>query len=128
MFRWLGGECRRFGWTVIWSWRGWCAAWRTEKTLRQWAAVNVLSAAAAFWLPLAPGERALILALGLLILAAELLNTAIEEVVDCLLPQRDPRAAKAKDCASAGVALAALAGAAAWANVLWGLFRLQAGT
>lgn len=122
MWRWLGGECRRIGWTVIWSWRGWCAAWATEKTLRQWTLVNGLSAGAAFWLPLTNGERALILALGLLILACELLNTAIEEVVDCILPQQDARAAKAKDCASAGVALAALAGAVAWCVVLWGQF------
>ena len=127
MLHWLGRECRRIGWTLVWSWRGWWAAWATEKTLRQWSLVNVLSASAAFWLPLGVGERALILALGLLILAAELLNTAIEEVVDCILPQPDPRAAKAKDCASAGVALAALAGAAAWAVVLWGLYGPPAG-
>ncbi len=122
MLLWLGRECRRIGWTLVWSWRGWRAAWATEKSLRQWTLVNLLSALAAFALPLGGGERALILALGLLILAAELLNTAIEQAMDCILPQPDPRAAKAKDCASAGVAMTALAGAAAWAVVLWGLY------
>ena len=71
-------------------------------------------------LDLTPGERALILALGLLLLAAELINTAIEEVVDHISPGPDPRAKKAKDCGSACVALAALAGGVAWVVVLVG--------
>lgn len=116
----LRAEARRFANTVIWSWAGWRAAWATEKTLRQWAVVNVLSAALAFWLDLTAGERGMILALGLLVLAAELLNTAIEEVVDYISTAEDPRARKAKDCGSAGVALAALAGGVAWAVVLVG--------
>ena len=43
--------------------------------------VNVLSVLLAFSLDLTPGERALILALGLLVLAAELGNTAVEEIL-----------------------------------------------
>lgn len=61
-----------------------------------------------------PGERALILALGLLILAAEVMNAALEKVVDYLSTNRDPRAKKAKDCGTAAVALTALAGGVAW--------------
>ncbi|MCB6178286.1 diacylglycerol kinase [Rhodobacter sp. Har01] len=116
----LRAEVRRFANTVRWSWAGWCAAWASEKTLRQWTLVNVASAALAFTLDLTPGERALILALGLVLLAAELLNTAIEEVVDYISTDPDPRAKKAKDCGSAGVALAALAGGVAWVVVLVG--------
>lgn len=116
----LRAEARRLVNTVIWSWAGWRAAWASEKTLRQWTLANVLSAGLAFGLDLAPGERALILALGLLILAAELLNTAIEEAVDYISRADDPRAKKAKDCGSAGVALAALAAGVAWMVVLIG--------
>jgi diacylglycerol kinase (ATP) len=116
----LAAEARRLANTVIWSWEGFRAAWATEKTLRQWTIANALSAALAFSLALSPGERALILALGLLILAAELINTAIEEVVDHISPGPDPRAKKAKDCGSACVALAALAAGVAWAVVLVG--------
>jgi diacylglycerol kinase (ATP) len=65
-----------------------------------------------------PGERALILALWLLILAAEVMNAALEEVVDYLSTNRDPRAKKAKDCGTAAVALTALAGGVAWLVVL----------
>ena len=113
-------EMRRFANTALWSWNGWRAAWATEKSLRQWTVINVLSAGLAFWLELSAGERGLILALGLLVLAAELFNTAIEEVVDHISPGPDPRAKKAKDCGSAAVALTALAGGVAWVVVLVG--------
>ncbi len=113
-------EIRRFWNTCVWSWAGWTAAWTSEKTLRQWTVVNILSAALAFWLDLSGAERALILALGLLILAAELLNTAIEEAVNYISVERHPLAKKAKDCGSAGVALTALAGGVAWAVILIG--------
>lgn len=116
----LKAEARRLANTVIWSWQGFRAAWATEKTLRQWTLANVLSAVLAFALDLSPGERGLILALGLLVLAAELINTAIEEVVDMVSPAHDPRAKKAKDCGSACVALAAIAAGGAWAVVLVG--------
>lgn len=116
----IGAEARRLANTVIWSWDGWRAAWATEKTLRQWTLANVLSAALAFSLDLAAAERGLILALGLLILAAELINTGLEEVVDHLSPGEDPRAKKAKDCGSACVALTAIAAGVAWVVVLAG--------
>lgn len=116
----MTAEARRFWNTCIWSLDGWRAAWATEKTLRQWTAVNALSAALAFALDLTAAERGLILALGLLVLAAELMNTGLEEVVDYLSKDLDPRAKKAKDCGSAAVALAALAGGVAWVVVLIG--------
>lgn len=121
MLSWLAAEVRRIGWTTIWSWRGWCAAWASEKSLRQWSLANLLSAALAFALPLSPGERALILALGVLVLAAELMNTAIEVVVDYISADHHPMAAKAKDCGSAAVALTALAAGVAWVVLIWGL-------
>lgn len=121
MRAWLAAEGRRFANTCRWSWAGWRAAWASEKTLRQWTLANALSAAAALALPLSAGERALILALGLLVLAAELMNTAVETVVNQLSPEWHPLAGKAKDCGSAGVALTALAAGVAWACLLWGL-------
>lgn len=116
----LRAEARRFANTVIWSWDGWRAAWATEKTLRQWTVVNVLSAALAFSLDLSTSERGLILALGLLVLAAELMNTGLEEAIDYISKAEDPRAKKAKDCGSAAVALTAIAGGVAWVVILIG--------
>jgi diacylglycerol kinase (ATP) len=117
---WIGAELRRLRNTVLWSWQGWCSAWRTEKSIRQWSLVNVASAVLAFALPLTGGERALILALGLMILVAELLNTAIEETIDYISTEHDPRAGRAKDAGSAAVAVAAIAGGVAWLVILLG--------
>lgn len=114
------GQVRRFINTCLWSLDGWRAAWATEMSLRQWTVVNLLSAILAFWLDLSAGERALILALGVLILAAELFNTAIEEIVDHIMPGTHPFAKKAKDCGSAAVALTAIAGGLAWLVILIG--------
>ena len=113
-------EAQRFRNTVIWSLDGWRAAWATEKSLRQWTLANVASAALAFCLDLSGAERGVILGLGLMVLAAELANTAIEEVVDQISPDTAPFAKKAKDCGSACVALVALAAGAAWLAVLIG--------
>lgn len=120
MIELLGAEARRITNTVIWSLQGWRAAWASEKTLRQWTVVNAMSVALAFALDLTTAERGLILALGLLLLAAELMNTGLEEVVDYISTAEDPRAKKAKDCGSAAVALTALAGGVAWVVVLIG--------
>lgn len=117
---WLSSEVARIGNTARWSWQGWTAAWTSEKSLRQWTLVNILSAMLAVMLDLTGGERALLLALGLLVLAAELLNTALEETVDYISVAQDPRAGKIKDCGSAVVAVTAIAGGVAWLVVLIG--------
>lgn len=115
-------EVRRIGRTTLWSWQGWAAAWRTQKSLKQWTIVNVISAALALWLPLSSAERALILALGILVLAAEVMNTAVETVVDYISTDHHPLAGRAKDCGSAAVALTAIAGGVAWIVLGWGLW------
>ncbi len=117
---WLVDEVQRLRNTVRWSWQGWCSAWAREKSLRQWFLLNLASAALAFTLDLTAGERALILALGLLVLVMELVNTAIEEAVDYISTDQDPRAGRAKDAGSAAVAVSAIAGGVAWAVILVG--------
>lgn len=117
---WLKAEVMRIGNTARWSWQGWCAAWASEKSIRQWTGVNILSVLLSLVLDLTGGERALILALGLLVLAAELINTALEETVDYISTKQDPRAGKIKDCGSAVVAVTAIAGGVAWLAILFG--------
>ena len=104
----------------IWSWDGWVATWRSEHSFRSWVWANLVSAALACAMPLSPTERALILALGILVLAAELLNTAIEDAVDYISTEDNPLAKRAKDAGSAGVAVAAIAAGVAWLVILIG--------
>ena len=120
MREWLRAELVRVGNTCGWSLEGGRAAWATEKSLRQWTVVNVASAGLALSLDLTPGERALILALGLMVLVAELVNSALEDAVDYISTARDPRAKRIKDIGSAAVAVAALAGGVAWVAILIG--------
>lgn len=104
-----------------WSWAGCRATWAAEHSFRSWVWANLISAALALALPLETGERALILALGVLVLAAELFNTAIEDTVDYISTDHHPLAGRAKDASSAAVALTAIAAGVAWVVILLGL-------
>lgn len=106
---------------MIWSWAGCRDAWKNEHSFRSWVWANLVSGALAFVLPLDTGARALILALGLLVLAAELFNTAIERAVDYISTDQHPLAGQAKDAGSAGVFVTSLAAGLAWVVVLVGL-------
>lgn len=103
---------------LIWSWRGISQTWGSEHSFRTWVWANLVSGALALSLPISLSERALILALGVLILAFELINTAIEHTVDYISGEQHPLAARAKDAGSAGVFVASLAAALAWVVVL----------
>lgn len=109
---------------VVWSLAGWRDAWANEHSFRTWVWANGVSALLALVLPLTAGERALILSLGIMVLAVELINTAIERVVDYISEDQHPMAGRAKDAGSAGVAVAGLAAGVAWVVVL---VRLIAG-
>jgi diacylglycerol kinase (ATP) len=111
---------RRLKQRCIWSWSGCVATWRSEYSFRSWVWANLISAALALALPLTPAERAVILALGLLVIAAELINTAIEDAVDYISTDQHPLAKRAKDAGSAGVAVAAVAVGVAWLVILIG--------
>jgi diacylglycerol kinase (ATP) len=104
----------------VWSWEGLIATWKTEPSFKFWCFINVISAGMAFYVDMTAGARALLLAWGLLILAAELINTAVENAVDLAMPDQDPIAKLAKDAGSAAVAMTALAGGLAWVAVLIG--------
>ena len=108
----------RLKWRTIWSAAGIRDAWVNQHSFRSWFWANVVSAGLAFWLPLEAGERALILALGVLVLAAEAMNTAIEYTVDYISTEEHPLAGRAKDAGSAAVFLTALAAGIAWIVIL----------
>ena len=103
---------------AVWSWEGFRHVLRTEGSLHQWLWANAASAALALLLPLTPGERAAILMGGVMVLALECLNTAVERVVDDVSEARRPRAKQAKDAGSAAVALGGIAVGVAWAAAL----------
>ena len=117
----LREQLNRVRMRAIWSWHGLVHVWRTEGSLSQWIIVNIGSALLAFILPLSAAERGMILMGGLLVLAAECMNTAIERVVDDISEEKRDRAKQAKDAGSATVAMTAVAVGVAWVCVICGL-------
>jgi diacylglycerol kinase len=99
---------------------GLAAAWRTQRNLRIHAAAAVGVVAVGALLRLPPLSWAVLaLAIGLVV-TAELLNTALEAVVDLVSPEDHPLAKQAKDVAAAAVLVASLAALAAGVCVLAG--------
>lgn len=113
---------KRLKYRCVWSWDGTLDTWRSEHSFRSWVWANLISLVLAFLLPLTLGERALILALGINILAMELMNTAIELTVDYISAEKHELARRAKDAGSAGVAVAGIAAAVAWAFIFFRVF------
>jgi len=120
----IRGEWAKIKKRAVWSWAGWLDAWRHEHSLKQWLVANLVSAGLALLLPLSFAERMVILPLGVLVLAMELMNTAIERTVDYISTEEHDLARRAKDLGSGAVAVSAIAVGVAWVVVLW---RLIAG-
>ena len=99
---------------------GLSAAWKNEAAFRE----VVLLAAIALPLAVVLGkngvERALLIGSILLILIVEILNSAVEAVVDKASPEKHELAKRAKDMGSAAVLLSLITAAAIWASVLLG--------
>jgi diacylglycerol kinase (ATP) len=96
------------------------ATWTTEPSFRQWFALVLASDIAVIvWQPGAIWV-ALIVAFGFLLLAAELINTAVEAIVDKTTPEIHPLAKKAKDAGSAMTLITFLALCSLWAGAVLG--------
>jgi undecaprenol kinase len=94
----------------------------TERSLRTQLFAFALALVALAWLRPPPLWWALVLLASGAVLAAELLNTAIEGLADLAHPQQHERVRVLKDCAAAAVlvtSLTALGVAAALACELW---------
>jgi len=103
---------------AIWSWEGFAHVWKTEHSLTQWVVLNVVFGALALVLPLTAGERGMLLMGGIIVLAAECMNTAIERIVDDISTEKRDAAKQAKDCGSAAVAVTAIGVGVAWVCVI----------
>jgi diacylglycerol kinase (ATP) len=94
------------------------AAFKGEAAFRQLLCLNLLLLPLACLLDITRSERALLLAVPLLALMVELLNSAIEAAVDRISLQLHPLSKQAKDMGSAAQLIALLLVAVVWAAVL----------
>lgn len=81
---------------------------KTQRNLRVHVICAVLAAGAAAFFHLTPVKWAILLLMIALVIALELINTAIESVVDLASPDLHPLAKAAKDTAAGAVLVAAI--------------------
>ena len=100
------------------SWRGLQAGWK-EPAFRQESLAALVLLPLAFVIGHSWVETALLAGSVLLVMVAELLNTALEACVDRIGPEWHALSGRAKDLGSAAVLLCLLLCAGIWAAALW---------
>lgn len=108
-------------WNALhYSLAGLAAAYRHEDAFRQETWLALILIPAAFFMPVGALGKALMVASVLLVLIVELLNSAVEAVVDRVSLERHRLAKRAKDIGSAAVLIALLNVLVVWGLVLFG--------
>ena len=88
------------------TWRGFAAAWREEEAFRQECLLALVVVPLGLWLGQDGVERALLVGPMFVVLAIELVNSAVEATVDRIGVERHPLSAIAKELGSAAVFVA----------------------
>lgn len=101
-----------------WSMQGLQAAWLHESSFRLEVFLFVILAPLGWWLGDSPVERVLLVGSMLLVLGGELLNSAIEAVIERYGAEFHPIAGRAKDMGSAAVFVLMLNVLLTWAAIL----------
>ncbi|HET8942835.1 MAG TPA: diacylglycerol kinase [Rudaea sp.] len=104
---------------LIWSLQGLRSGWTYEASFRLEVYLCMIVIPVGLWLGNGAVEKALLCASPLLVVAAELLNSAIEAVVDKVSPEFSEMAGRAKDMGSAAVFVLMLNVLLCWGLVLW---------
>jgi len=112
--RWL----RAFSYSVA----GLRACWRKEAAFRQETAFAVFMIPGAFWLGTSAVERILLVGSVLVVLIVELVNSAIEAVVDRVGTEPHSLSGFAKDLGSAAVLLSLVVAWLTWGLIAWERF------
>jgi diacylglycerol kinase (ATP) len=112
------------GLTRLWNALGYsrdgiAAAWRHEAAFREEILLATIAIPLAFYLGKNGVDRALLVGSIILILIVEILNSAVEAVVDKASPEKHDLAKRAKDMGSAAVLFSLINAAVVWACVLW---------
>lgn len=97
-------------------------AWRYEHAFRQEVVLASTGTFVAVLLPVPAIQKVFLVSVLILVLMVEVINSAIEAVVDRIGLERHPLSKRAKDLGSAAVALSLVIATLAWAAVLWNYF------
>ena len=116
------GVFKRLVKAVRYSYQGFSAAWQHEAAFRTEAVIFFAMCALVWFLPITHAQRGLLIGVGVVTLIVELLNSAIEAVVDLASPDMHALAGRAKDLGSAAVMLCLISTTIVWAYVLFDTF------
>jgi diacylglycerol kinase (ATP) len=97
---------------------GFKATWEHEEAFRQEVILFVIGTPLGFWLGETPIEKVLLIGCLVLVMLVELLNSAVEAVVDRVGFEHHELAGRAKDIGSAAVMLSLLWAAFTWIMIL----------
>ena len=103
-----------------WSMQGLRAAWIHESSFRLEVYLFVVLAPVGWWLGTTPVERVLLIGSMLLVLSTELLNSAVEAVIERYGAEFHELAGRAKDMGSAAVFVCVLVAVATWGFIAFG--------
>ena len=112
------GDPRQLWKALRWSMKGLHAGWRHEASFRLEALLAIVLIPLGLWLGNGALEKLALIGPALLVLSAELLNSAIEAVVDKVSPEFHELAGRAKDMGSAAVFLLLLLVVLSWGLIL----------
>ncbi|WP_273992870.1 diacylglycerol kinase [Vibrio parahaemolyticus] len=98
--------------------KGLKAAWTHEAAFRQELVLTLVLSISVFFLPVTTLERVLMISSLLLILIVELINSAVEAVVDRVSDDWHELSGRAKDIGSAAVFVALFLALFVWASFL----------
>jgi len=100
--------------------KGLRSCWRNEAAFRQEVLASIVMIPLGLWLGETGLEKAVLIAVLLLVLIVEVLNSSIEAVVDRIGHEHHELSGLAKDQGSAAVMLSLLSVAIVWSLVLFG--------
>lgn len=113
---------RRIIRAVRFSAQGFRSAWKNEAAFRQELLLLIVLIPAAVWLGRSIIEQAMLIAVCLLVLIVELLNSAIETAIDRIGPEQHELSGRAKDMGSAAVFVVLMIVIVVWSAVAWDRF------
>ncbi len=112
---------------TIFSYRGLKAAIRNESAFRQELVLLVISVPLGLTITDTPLAFALLMAVNLLVLVVELLNSALEAAIDRISLEHHPLSGLSKDYGSAAVMVALLLAAIVWIAMLMNYLSINSG-
>ena len=96
------------------------AAWKNEEAFRMEIVAAALMIPSAFWLGQTASQRGLLVGTCFIVMITELLNSAIEAIVDRIGTEHHELSGRAKDIGSAAVMLSLI-----MTVIVWGLIILE---